>query len=312
MNLLCIGSIAYDSIITPFGKVHKTLGGSASYFALASKFFAKASLVGIVGNDFKRTDKKLLEKYADISGIKTAKGKTFHWAGKYHSDLNTRDTLKTELGVFANFKPKLNKEHKKANYIFLGNIHPKLQIEVLNQVKSTSQQTRFVGLDTMNFWITSAKPDLLKVIKQVKLLCINDSEASELAGTGDIIKNANKIYKLMSQKLNPLLIIKQGENGLSLFTHNQKNKKLHGFCLPAYKVKKALDPTGAGDTFAGALMGYLAKQNNVSLTNIKKACEVASIIASFCVEGFGVAKLDKLKMPDVNKRLNEYKNTINY
>ncbi len=345
-NLLCVGSIAYDSIQTPFGKVNKTLGGSASYFALASRFFAKSSLVGVVGNDFKKTDIKILKDNADISGLLVAKGKTFHWAGKYHYDLNTRDTLKTSLGVFAGFKPGLNDKQKQAKYVFLGNIHPKLQLDVLKQIDAP----KFVGLDTMNFWIDSALPDLKKVIKQINLLVINDSEARQLSGEHNLVKCAGKILGMMAE-YHPLapsyskrgnaeegaplktLIIKQGEHGLLMFNQNlslrvhpkQSNQRLPRpsdalgaskdmdiFNLPGFPLEDVIDPTGAGDSFAGALMGYLAKCDDISETNIKKACAKACVVASFCVQGFGISKLDKIKLPDIEKRLTEYKNLINF
>ncbi len=307
-KLLCVGSIAYDSIITPFGEIHKTLGGSASHFALASGFFAPTAIVGVVGNDFKHFSVFIKHK-VDISGLKQKPGKTFHWQGKYHKDLNHRDTLKTELGVFADFVPELTFRHAQSTYVFLGNIHPKLQLEVLKQIQS-AQRTKFIGLDTMNFWINSAKADLLKVIKQVHLLTLNETEAQELSHTTNLFDSAQKIYKLMNPKLKPLLIIKQGAQGMTLFFANGKNAKLNHFSLPAVKLKKVKDPTGAGDVFAGALMGYIAKHQNTTLNFIKTACEIATVLASFCVEDFGTLKLTNLDFEAIETRLKKYQKTL--
>ena len=226
-KLLCVGSVAFDSIQTPFGKVNKTLGGSATYFSLASSLFAPTAIVGVVGDDFnpRAGGFDVFKKHnIDTSGLQKLKGKTFHWAGKYHFDLNTRDKLKTSLGVFANFTPKLGEQHRASKYVFLGNIQPKLQMDVLNQVK----RPRLVGLDTMNLWIETAKRDLLKVIKKIDLLVINDSEARQFTKEHNLLKAARKILSLMNQPdtftrprksvgLNPTLIIKQGEHGLLLF-----------------------------------------------------------------------------------------------
>lgn len=304
-NLLIIGSVAYDSIITPFGKVDKTLGGSASYFSLASRFFTKASLVGVVGNDFKKTDIKILKDIADISGLSITKGQTFHWAGKYSFDLNSRETLKTELGVFANFKPVLSPAQKNADYVFLGNIHPALQLDVLKQVK----KPKFVGLDTMNFWMDSALIDLKKVLKQVDCLIINDSEARQLSGEHNLLKAAKKIMGIMRSTLSPIpstLIIKRGEYGLLMFSYNNKSL-LSMFNLPGFPLEDVVDPTGAGDSFAGGFMGYLAKTKDISWNNLKHACVAGSIMGSFCVEQMGTKGLLKATEKKLNNRLKDFK-----
>ena len=324
-KLLCVGSIAYDSISTPFGKINKTLGGSATHFSLASCLFTKTAIVGVVGKDFK--DLGLYKKHKiDISGVRKAKGNTFHWAGKYHYDLNTRDTLKTELGVFSDFKPKLNHAHRMSQFVFLANIQPKLQLEVLKQIK----QPKLVGLDTMNLWIDSALRDLKSVIKKIDLLVINDSEARQLSKEHNLLKSAKLILKMMGGHTSPslpalptgqaggkvglrragqktdILIIKQGEHGLLLFNSGRM------FNLPGYPLENVVDPTGAGDSFAGALMGYLAKSDDFSFANIKKACAIASTVASFSVEKFGTKKLQSLKILEVQSRLKEYQNLINF
>ncbi|MCX6797100.1 MAG: PfkB family carbohydrate kinase [Candidatus Doudnabacteria bacterium] len=309
-QLLIIGSIAYDSIITPFGRADKALGGSATYFSLAASLFAPTMAIGVVGDDFKHL-RVLKKRGIDTSGIDVKKGKTFHWTGKYHFDLNTRDTLKTSLGVFEHFKPRLNEPHRNCQYVFLGNIHPRLQLDVLKQIK----RPKLVGLDTMNFWIEQARPDLLKVIKQIDLLVINDSEARELSKENNLVKAARKILAMMSRRShgvgiptktsggkfkNPTLIIKQGEHGLLMFHRNMI------FNLPGYPLENVVDPTGAGDSFAGALMGFLAKTDVFTPTILKKACAMASTVASFTVEKFGVTKLSEIKVADVKKRLKNY------
>lgn len=315
-QLLCIGSVAFDSIETPFGKVNKTLGGSATYFSLASSIFYPTSVIAVVGDDFnppsasRRSGFDVFKKHKiDISGVKKHKGKTFHWSGKYHFDMNTRDTLKTELGVFANFKPKLNESHKNAKFIFLGNIQPKLQLEVLNQIT----KPKLIGLDTMNFWIETARKDLLEVIKQIDLLIINDAEARQLTNEHNLLKSAKKILPLMHNnytfvrphksviRKNPILIIKQGEHGLMLF----QGKNI--FNLPGFPLEDVVDPTGAGDSFAGALMGYLAKTNDLSWENLKKACLIGSMVASFNVEGMGIKNLTNLNHKKINNRLQIFK-----
>jgi sugar/nucleoside kinase (ribokinase family) len=310
-RLLAIGSVAYDSIATPFGKKAKTLGGSATYFSLASSLFSPTSIIGAVGKDFKEFQIYKNHKI-DISGVEVKRGKTFHWSGKYHFDLNTRDTLKTELGVFADFKPTLARHHCEATYVFLGNIQPKLQLEVLKQQSSAGRQTKLVGLDTMNLWIETAKKDLLKVLTQIDLLFINDSEARQLSKQHNLLKAARVILKMMRGQASPqgrggkILIIKQGEHGLLMFDNNSV------FNLPGYPLEDVTDPTGAGDSFAGAFMGYVAKTGDLSPTNLKKACAIASVVASFTVEGFGTSNLEKISLSDVNKRLLLYKKFINF
>lgn len=336
-QILCVGSVAFDSITTPFGKVNKTLGGSAAYFSLAASLFKPTSIIAVVGSDFDSFG-IFKKRHIDISGLEKIKGKTFHWAGKYHFDLNTRNTLKTELGVFAGFKPKLDERQKQAEYVFLGNIQPKLQLDVLMQIK----RPQLIGLDTMDLWIETARTDLLKVMGQIDLLVINDSEARQLSKEHNLLKAAKKIFALMhkldtfswpreSVKSGPILIIKQDEHGLLLFhrqsslrvqTRQSKNKiaafpsvarnDIGIFNLPGYPLENVVDPTGAGDSFAGALMGYLAKTDDLSFNNLKKACAVASTVASFCVEEFGIKKLQTLTLPQVNKRLGEYKKLINF
>lgn len=301
-NLLVVGSVAFDSISTPFGSVNKSLGGSASYFSLAGSYFVRPAVIGVVGDDFKKQHFDVLKKHGvDVSAIKKQKGKTFHWAGEYHFDLNTRDTLKTELGVFANFSPVLDDAQKKSDYIFLGNIHPSLQLSVLRQIK----KPKLVGLDTMNLWIDTALNDLKKVLRQVDVFVINDSEARQLSKETNIYKAAKKILGMMDtaslklrriNKKNKCLIIKRGEYGLLMFSQNQI------FHLPGLPLENVVDPTGAGDSFAGGLFGYLAARDNLSINTFKHACVYGTALASFCVENFGTTMLQNLSKKQIDER----------
>ena len=300
-TLLIVGSVAFDSIKTPFGKVNKTLGGSASYFSLAAGYFARPSIVAVVGNDFRTADKKILSnKKIDLSGLQTSKGKTFAWGGEYFFDLNSRKTLFTHLNVFENFQPKLSAHHKQAKYVFLGNIHPKLQLEVLRQIK----KPKLVGLDTMNYWIESAPQELARVLKLVDILIINDSEARELSKKHNLIKSANKIAGMIKPK--STLIVKRGEFGLLMFKQGQI------FNLPGYPLEDVLDPTGAGDSFAGGFMGYVARTNDTSWNNLKKACVAGSVMASFCVEKLGVKRLLEIKDVKIKQRLKDFKQLTHF
>lgn len=311
-KLLVVGSVAFDSLKTPFGNVKKTLGGSATHFSLSASYFSSPSIIAVVGNDFKKENFNILKKRGtDISGVKIQNGKTFHWAGKYHFDLNTRDTLKTELGVFANFKPELNKQQQLSDFVFLGNIHPKLQLDVLNQIK----KPKLIGLDTMNLWIETALPDLKKVLKKVNIFVINDSEARQLSKEHNIYKAAKKILAMLGSRwassasaedahLQKTLIIKRGEYGLLLFNQNQI------FHLPGIPLEDVIDPTGAGDTFAGGMFGYLAMKNSFRLNELKKACVYGSCLASFCVEQFGTKALHNLTKNQIENRAKQLHNLV--
>ncbi len=300
-KLLIIGSVAYDSIKTPFGKINNALGGSASYISLAASYFTKSALVAVVGEDFKDSDKKILaDKKIDISGLRIAKGKTFRWGGEYSFDLNSRATLFTELNVFENFSPQLLKEHKKSDYVFLGNIHPSLQQSVLGQIK----KAKFVGLDTMNYWIEKAPKELKVVLKLVSMLVINDSEARELSDEHNIAKAAKKILSIM--KKNSVLIIKRGEYGLLMF---YKDAIFH---LPGYPLEDVIDPTGAGDSFAGGFMGFLAKTDDISFENLKRACVYGSVMASFCCQQLGTKQLEQLSLAKIQQRYQTFKELTHF
>lgn len=332
-QILVIGSLAYDSIITPFGSVDNALGGSATYFSLASSLFAPTSVVAVVGADFKDAD-VLRRHKIDASGLQKATGKTFAWKGEYGFDLNTRRTLALKLNVFEDFRPKLLPHHKQTKMVFLANIHPRLQLEVLRQIN----RPNLIGLDTATEWINRTRPSLLRVLKMVDILVINDSEARELSGEHNLLKAAKKILVMMKPSPLPspkgrgsgILIIKQGEHGLLMFQTNSPlplgegapshrrgagegwDNSLKIFNLPGYPLENVVDPTGAGDSFAGALMGYLAKTNDLSSKNLKTACATACAVASFTVEEFGTNRLQSIKLADVNNRLKQYKKLVNF
>lgn len=292
--LVVVGSIAYDSVKTPMGERNDLLGGSATYFSMASSVFSSTSMVGVVGEDFRPSDIALLEKHkVDISGLKTAPGQTFRWGGSYHEDMNGRDTLFTELNVFESFSPELSQAQKKAEVLFLGNILPKLQSQVLDQV----EKPRFVAIDTMNLWITNAKEDLLQVLSRVDAFFLNDEEARQLTGKRSVVLAARDI-----QAMGPsLVVIKRGEHGAMVF--NEKDC----FFAPAYPLERVVDPTGAGDTFAGAFIGYLSCTQDFSNESIRQAAILGSIMASFCVEGYGMERLKRIDRDAIMDRYKAFK-----
>ncbi len=330
-QLLTIGSVAYDSIKTPFGAVDKALGGSASYFSLSASYFTRPAIVAVVGDDFAAKDEKILaEKNIDLAGLQKTTGKTFAWGGEYSFDMNSRTTLFTELNVFETFKPVLSEEHKKAEYVFLGNIHPSLQLEVLSQISNP----KLVGLDTMNFWIEKALEDLKKVLAKIDVLIINDSEARELSKEHNLIKSAKIISAMLKQSKKTALIIKRGEYGLLLFTGEMSlrvppkqsdfeivassdkaltpRNDMRVFNLPGYPLEDVTDPTGAGDSFAGGFMGYLAKVDDISQASLKQACVAGSALASFCVEKLGTLRLQNLNDSDIQSRMKDFKHLTHF
>lgn len=296
MSLLVVGSVAYDGIETPFGKTDRILGGSATYIALASSYFAKKiNLVGVVGKDFANEDIELLKsKEIDLEGLqKDYSGNTFFWKGKYHYDLNNRDTLDTQLNVFERFDPVIPESYKDARYVALGNIEPSLQGKVLDQVN----KPELVVMDTMNFWIEGTPDALKKTLKSVDLLVINDSEARELAGEPNLIKAADKVRAMGPDSL----IIKKGEHGALLFTGDEI------FSAPAYPVIDIFDPTGAGDTFMGGFLGWVSYTDDLSPMNLRRAVIMGSVMASFCVEKFGSERLKDLTEKEVFERYREFR-----
>lgn len=295
MSLLIVGSIALDSVETPFDKVDEALGGSAVYASLSASYFSgPVQIVGVVGEDFKKEHITMLENHnIDTEGLQIVKGgKTFRWAGKYHYDLNVRDTLNTELNVFEKFDPIIPEKSRSAKHVLLGNIDPVLQMKVLDQLTAP----KFVICDTMNFWIEGKKKELLEVLKRVDILTINDSEARLLAHEPNLIKAA-KMIREMGPKA---LIIKKGEHGALLFT------KETVFSAPAYPMESIYDPTGAGDTFAGGIAGYLHKTQDLGMDNLKRAVVYGSSMASFCVERFSTKGIEELSYLRIQDRFREF------
>lgn len=291
MSILIVGSVAYDGIETPFGKRDRILGGSATYLSLTSSYFSNdVRIVGVVGNDFAESDIQILKsRNIDLEGLQVDNtGKTFFWAGKYHYDLNSRDTLDTQLNVFEKFNPVIPVKLRNSKYLCLGNIAPALQSIVLDQVDNP----KLVICDTMNFWIEGAKEDLLKTLKRVDVLSINDSEARELSGEANLVKASAKIREMGPK----ILIIKKGEHGALLFVEDEI------FAAPGFPVVDISDPTGAGDTFMGGFAGWLAKTDDLSAENMKRAVIYGSVMASYCVERFGPERLYTLSEESIQAR----------
>ncbi len=293
-EILVVGSLAYDTISTPKGKAERALGGSANYFSLAASLYSKVRVVGVVGEDYDQADYEMLTKRGvDTKGLQRQKGKTFHWTGRYEGDMNEAITVATDLNVFEHFNPELPAEYKNSSYVFLANIDPTLQLRVLEQVENP----KMIASDTMNLWINIKLPELKKVLSKVDVLLINEGEADLISKQTNAIAAAQEILKLGPKAV----VIKRGEYGFVLYT------KEGYFILPAYPIAEVVDPTGAGDTFAGAFFGYLAKQNKgYDLAALKQACVQGVILASFTVQSFSVEKLKSLTWADVENRLNDY------
>jgi sugar/nucleoside kinase (ribokinase family) len=302
MSLLVVGSVAFDAIETPFGKTDKIVGGAASYISLAASYFTKSTnLVAVVGDDFPQEFIQHLNKHGvDTTGLQVKQGeKSFFWSGKYHTDMNSRDTLVTELNVLADFDPIIPEAYQNCEYLMLGNLTPKIQQTVLERL---TKRPKLVVMDTMNFWMEIALDDLKETLKMVDVLTINDEEARLLSGEYSLVKAAAKI-----QAMGPkYLIIKKGENGALLF---------HGtevFFAPALPLEEVFDPTGAGDTFAGGFIGYLAKTGDISFEGMKNAIIFGSAMASFCVEKFGTERIIDLSETELNTRVNAFKKLVNF
>jgi sugar/nucleoside kinase (ribokinase family) len=301
-KLVIVGTVAFDAIETPFGKTDKILGGAATFIGLAaSQFKLDAAIVSIVGGDFPKEYLNLLsERNIDISGIEIVeKGKTFFWSGKYHNDMNSRDTLATELNVLADFNPVVPENYRDAEVVMLGNLHPMVQMSVLDQME---EKPKLVVLDTMNFWMDNALEDLYKVIKRIDVITINDEEARQLTGEYSLVVAARKIHEMGPK----YVVIKKGEHGALLF-HND-----NAFYAPALPLEEVFDPTGAGDTFAGGFAGYIARTEDTSFENMKNAVIYGSTLASFCVEKFGTERMINLKSDEVHKRLQQFKNLTQF
>ena len=301
-KLLIVGTVAFDAIETPFGKTDKILGGAGTYIGLsASHFNLQSAIVSVVGDDFPQEYLDLLtSKNIDISGLEVVKGgKTFFWSGKYHNDLNSRDTLATELNVLADFQPKVPQNFKNADVVMLGNLHPMVQSSVLDQMET---KPKLVVLDTMNFWMDCALEDLLNVIKRVDVITINDEEARQLSGEYSLVKAAAKIHTMGPK----YVVIKKGEHGALIFQDHEV------FFAPALPLEEVFDPTGAGDTFAGGFAGFITQSENVSFENMKTAIIHGSNLASFCVEKFGTERMLKLEKEEVVARLKQFKSLTQF
>ena len=300
MSLVVIGSVAYDGIETPHGKRDRALGGACTYIALSASYFTKASIVGVVGEDFAGEDRALLaEKSVDLEGLEQVPGKTFFWKGVYSDDMNDRTTLQTDLNVFADFQPKLPRSYASQPYLFLGNIQPALQRDVQQQMSNL----RFVGGDTMNYWIRDYRQELLEAIRNWDFMLINDSEARMLSGENNLRKAAQKILDLGPNTL----VIKRGEYGAMLFRRDTL------FMVPGYLLEDIFDPTGAGDCFAGGFVGYLAERSfdlrngNFDLHELHRAVIYGSVMGSFCCEQFGVERFKTLTRKEIDQRFDEFR-----
>ncbi len=289
-----VGSVAYDSVETPHGKVEQALGGAASYAAVAASFFAPSRIVGVVGEDFDPAHLAFFRSRGiDLAGLQQVPGRTFHWAGRYEANLNVRTTLRTELNVFEAFDPVLPEAYRRSSYVLLANIHPSLQLKVLDQMA----QPKFVGLDTMNLWISIARDELGEVMRRVHLLLVNDEEAMMLTGERDYLRAARALLELGPR----VVIVKKGEHGALLLTEDLL------FVLPAYPVADVRDPTGCGDCFAGGLLGYLASVDQCDGESLRRAMVYGTIVASYNVEDFSLDRLRTLTVADVESRFREFR-----
>lgn len=297
MSILVLGTVALDTVKTPFGIRKNILGGSAAHFSMAARLFTKVSLVAVVGDNFPRQQINFLtSKGLDLASLAIKKGKTFHWQGEYKDDLNTAVTLKTDLGVLATFSPQILLEQRKIKYVFLANVDPDIQSYLLKLMHSP----KLVVLDSMNYWINTKRQSLLRLLKEADIYLANDQEALSLSQESNLIKAAKSLHKLGAR----MVLIKKGEHGVLFY--NGKSF----FSLPAYPAQKVIDPTGAGDTFAGGFMGYLAGSGKFNEEEIKNALAYGTVAASFNIEGFGLEQTAKLKMGDIKNRLIKFKNCV--
>jgi len=299
MSILVVGSVAYDTVETPFGKAERVLGGSASFFSVAASFFTPVRLVAVVGEDFGEAQLAAFRgRPIDLDGLERTAGKTFHWQGKYSYDLNHRDTVCTDLNVFEFFKPRLPQSYRDVEHVFLGNIDPELQLDVLQQVA----RPRLVACDTMNFWIDGKLEALRRTLARVDVLLVNDAEARELSGEWNIVKAARAIRAMGPRTL----VVKKGEHGVLMFSD------AGSFAAPAYPLEDVFDPTGAGDTFAGGFMGYLAGAADGGEATLRRAIIMGSTLASFCVEAFSLDRLLRLTRPEIDERFRLFKKLTHF
>ncbi|HEU0093697.1 MAG TPA: PfkB family carbohydrate kinase [Vicinamibacteria bacterium] len=299
MSILVVGSVAYDTVETPFGRAEKVLGGSASFFSVAAAFFAPVNLVAVVGDDFSAAAMAAFQgRPIDLEGLERTAGKTFHWQGKYSYDLNSRETVCTDLNVFEFFKPRIPDRYRRSEHVFLGNIDPVLQRQVLDQV----ERPRLVACDTMNFWISGKPEEVRRTLAAVDVLLINDAEARQLSGEWNVVKAARAIRALGPHTL----VIKKGEHGVLMFSEEGS------FAAPAYPLEEVFDPTGAGDTFAGGFLGYLAGTPKVDEAALRRAVVMGSTLASFCVEAFSLDRLLTLSRPEIDARYRLFKRLTHF
>ncbi len=293
MSILVVGTVAFDSIETPHGSAERVLGGSASYFAVAASYFSPVQMVGVIGQDFPAEYLDIFSRHGvNIEGLKREKGETFHWRGRYHEDLNVRDTVELHLNVLSGFVPRLPESYRDAEYLFLGNIDPAMQMEVLNQLR----QVRLVACDTMDHWIQGSARELRKVLGRTEMLIINDSEARLLSEDHNIVRAARSILKMGPK----VVLIKRGEYGVLQFSDSSI------FATPAYPLEEVFDPTGAGDSFAGGFLGHLARSRDYNRGDLRRAIVYGSVVASFTVEGFGLKRLTMLSHPEIEERYQRF------
>ncbi|HEX6251942.1 MAG TPA: PfkB family carbohydrate kinase [Gemmatimonadaceae bacterium] len=297
MTVLVVGSVALDSVETPFGRADEVLGGSGTFFSASASHFTPVQLVGVVGEDYPRTDlEPLAAKGVDLSGLETAEGSSFRWRGRYDHDLNSAETLETHLGVFSRFSPKIPDSFRDAPFVFLANIDPRLQLDVLSQVR----KPRLVAADTMNFWIESRRPELVELLGRVDLLMLNDAEARQLTDKYNLVQAARWIMDHGPSNV----VIKKGEHGAYMFSRSTI------FFAPAYPLENVFDPTGAGDSFAGGFIGYLARTGNVTEAGLRRAVIYGSAMGSFAVEKFSIARLLEINRSDVDRRVGEFRQLV--
>jgi sugar/nucleoside kinase (ribokinase family) len=299
VSVLVVGSVALDSVETPFGKADNVLGGSATFFAASASHFAPVQVVGVVGSDFPVEQlEPLRARGVDLGGLEHAEGESFRWRGRYRHDLNTAETLETRLGVFSHFRPKIPPQFRNAPFVFLGNIDPRLQLDVLKQV----EKPRLVACDTMNFWIESRRADLLALLPHVDILTVNDAEARQLTEEVNLLKAARWIMARGPKHV----VIKKGENGAFMFSPNTV------FFAPAYPLEEVFDPTGAGDSFAGGFIGYLARSGDLGADSLKRAVVYGSAMGSFAVERFSIGRMLEIKMTDIYERVEQIRQLVSF
>jgi len=299
MSVLVVGSVALDSVETPFGKADDVIGGSATYFSASASHQTPVQLVGIVGADYPtELLQPLADRGVDLAGLEHADGESFRWRGRYRHDLNSAETLETRLGVFSHFRPKIPTQFRSAKYVFLGNIDPRLQLEVLKQV----EKPKLVACDTMNFWIESRREDLLTLLKHVDLITLNDGEARQLTEKANLVQAARWILDRGPHTV----VIKKGEHGAFMFTRTSV------FFAPAYPLESVFDPTGAGDSFAGGFMGYLARTDDLSEASMRRAVILGSAMGSFVVEGFSITRLMEITRADIDARVADFHKLVSF